>query len=195
MSRAALDRSARVQFAAALALGLVLFGVGLYMWRRPHTPVDASAADAEPSGSSAMADAAPAPVASVAPPSPVTLTDAHVLGCHDLGPKKTAPDQCDHVASIEKALSDAVEETAACVPPSASGGTIEYIADVSFLRHKLNVILPAAGRSVRDRKVLHACASAVRSVLRRTPIDGVDHQHARYEISVTATYRGASRGG
>jgi hypothetical protein len=194
MSRAAHDRTARTQFAAALVLGLVLFGAGLYMWRRPHAPVDASAADAEPSGSTAMGDAAPAPVASAEPQSPVTLSDAHVLGCHDRGPKKTAPDQCDHVVSIEKALSDAVQETAACVPSTANGGTIEYVADVSFLRHQMNVILPAAGRSLRDPKVLHACATAVRSVMRRTPIDGVDHQHARYKISVTATYRGAARG-
>jgi hypothetical protein len=195
MSRAAQDRTARLQFAGALVAGLVLFGVGLYVWRRPHTPIDASAADAEPSESAAMADAAPPPAASAEPPSPVTLTDAHVLGCHDLGPKVTPPDQCDHVASIEKALSDAVHETAACVPPSASGGTIEYVADVSFLRHKMNVILPAAGRSVRDRKVLHACASAVRSVMRRVSIEGSDHQHARYQISITATYRNVARGG
>jgi hypothetical protein len=196
MSRAAHDRSVRVQLGAALALGLVLFASGLYLWRRPHIPVDTVETDAEPSA--ATLDAAPDPVAAAVDagsPSPVTLSDPRVLGCHDRGPKKTPADQCDHITPLEQALMNAVEDAAACVPPAASGGTIEYVADVSFLRHRLNVTLPRAGRSVRDRKVLGACASAVRTAMHGLPLEGVDHQHARYQISVTATYRGSVRGG
>ncbi len=195
MSRAAHDRSVRVQFGAALVLGLILLATGLYLWRRPHTPADASSADAEPAASIAVADAAPAPVPTAEAPAPVTLSDARVLACHDRGTRKTAPDQCDHVATVEKALTTAVEEAVGCMPTSVSGGTIEYVADVSFLRHKLLVTLPRAGRSVHDRKILSACASAVRSAMHRLPLDGVSHDHARYQISVTATYRGAARGG
>jgi hypothetical protein len=196
VSRAAQDRSVRAQLASAIAVGLVLVASGLYIWRRPPTPRDVLATEAA-SASPPSADDAGGPVAAVdaGSASPVMLSDARVVACHDRGPKVTPADQCDHVASIEKALANAVERAAACVPESATGGTIEYVADVSFSRRKVNVILPRAGRSVSDRKVLSACATAVRSVLYRLPLEGVDHQHARYKISVTATYRHVVRGG
>jgi hypothetical protein len=59
---------------------------------------------------------------------------------------------------------------------------------VSFSRRKVSVILPRAGRSVRDRKVLSACATAVRGAMGGLALDGIDHQHAQYRISVIATY-------
>jgi hypothetical protein len=194
---AAEERPVRVPLIAALLLGLVLVASGLYLWRRPHTPADPSAGD-DPAGSAAALASGAAPAAvppgpvDASPPSPVALSDARVLGCHDRGPKVTPADQCDHVATVEKALSAAVEQAATCVPADASGATIEYVADVSFLRRKVMVTLPRSGRSVHDRKVLHACAVAVRSAMQGVALDGVDHQHARYKIAVTATYRGGS---
>ena len=187
----------RVQLAAALVVGLVLVATGLYLWRRPHRPAEASATEAAAASASVVAEAAgpPAVPADAGSPSPVTLSDARVLACHDRGPKKTPVDQCDHVAPLEKALTDAVEQAAACVPEAGSSATIEYVADVSFLRHKVSVVLPRSGRSVHDRKVLGACASAVRSAMNSVPLAGVEHQHARYRISITATYRRSARGG
>jgi hypothetical protein len=183
----------RVQIAAALLVGLVLVATGLYLWRRPHTPADSTVSDAASASASAPSALGSSPSltspADAGRPSPVTLSDARVIGCHDRGPKKTPADECDHVAPIEKALANAVEQSASCVPDSVNGGTIEYVADVSFLRHKVNVVLPRGGRSVRDRKVLVACATAVRSAMTAVPLDGLDHQHARYRIAVTATYR------
>jgi hypothetical protein len=85
-----------------------------------------------------------------------------------------------------------VEQYAACVVPSSPGASIEYVADVSFARRRVSVSLPRAGRSVQDRKVLRACASAVRGAMQAVALDGVDHQHARYQIAITATYRGKS---
>ena len=81
------------------------------------------------------------------------------------------------------------------VPGSAGGGTIEYVADVSFSRHRVNVLLPRAGRSVHDRKAIRACSTAVRGALQGVALEGMEHQHARYKIAVTATYRGTSNGG
>jgi hypothetical protein len=206
------DRSLRVRIGAAVLVGLVLIAAGLYLWRRPHAPADASSDEA--ASASALAAEPPPPAPQVdAGPSPVALSDARVLGCHDRGPKVTPPDQCDHLVPIEKALSIAVEQAATCVPPSvgagtAAGGTgggngagaagpptIEYVADVSFVHHRLSVTLPHAGRSVRDRKVLRACAAAVRAAMQLTALDGVEHQHAQYRISVTATYRGTQAPG
>jgi hypothetical protein len=196
VSRAAQDRSVRARLALALAAGLVLVASGLYLWRRPPAPSDVPATEVTAVSPLSVGDAG-SPIAAVdaGSSSPVALSDARVVACHDRGPRKTPADQCDHVASVEKALASAVEQSAACVPDSASGGTIEYVADVSFSRRKVSVILPRAGRSVSDRKVLSACATAVRSAMSRLPLEGVDHQHARYKISVTATYRHIVRGG
>jgi hypothetical protein len=194
------DRPVRVQLVGALLLGLVLVASGLYLWRRPRSGADSSSSDP------AAASASIAPLAGdpgiVAPPavdagasSPVALSDARILACHDRGSKKTPPDQCDHIGSIERALSSAISQASACVPTAGGGGTIEYVADVSFSRHRVNVSLPRAGRSVHDRKVLRACSTAVRGALQGVALDGVDHQHARYQIAVTATYRGSASGG
>jgi hypothetical protein len=186
---AADDRSLRLRLIVASLLGLVLVASGLYLWRRPHAPADASAAE-EPASAAAIAvDAPPAPAVRDAGASPVAVSEARVLGCHDRGPRVTPPDQCDHVTPFEKALSAAVEQSAPCVPAAQQGGTIEYVADVSFLHHKVTVSLPRAGRSLRDRKVLRACAAAVRGAMQTTALDGIDHLHAQYRISVTATYR------
>jgi hypothetical protein len=191
-SSVAPDRPARFQLAAALLLGLVLVGSGLCLWRRPHTSSDAAAAPAPPpSALASVAVVAAPPAVDAGAPAAVVLSDARVLSCHDRGPRRTAPDQCDHPAAVEQALSSAIERSASCVPPGAGGGTIEYVADVSFLRHRLRVTLPRAGRSIRDRKVLRACSAAVRGAIEGLKLDGMAHQHARYEIAVTATYRGA----
>jgi hypothetical protein len=196
---AAEDRPVRAQLVAALLLGLVLVASGLYLWRRPRSG-DASGSD--PAAATAAATADDAGVAVTAPTTVdagstgagVALSDPRVLACHDRGTKRTAPDQCDHVAPVEQALTSAITQAAACVP-AAGGGTIEYVADVSFSRHKVSVSLPRAGRSVRDLKVLRACSSAVRGAMQGVALDGVDHQHARYKIAVTATYRGSASGG
>ena len=102
---------------------------------------------------------------------PVTLSDPRVLGCHDRGSGKTPPDECDHLALMEKAFAHVIEQAATCVPDSASGGTIEYVADVSFARRKVRISLPRSGRSVHDRKVVRACAAAVREGMLATDLD------------------------
>jgi hypothetical protein len=195
------DRPLRVQLVGALLLGLVLVASGLWLWRRPHTPDGAGAG--EPSAASSagegllgdggLAATIATPEAGVA--GPVTLSEARVLACHDRGSKKTPPDQCDHVGGVEHALSGAIAQASSCVPTSGTGGTIEYVADVSFSRHKLSVSLPRAGRSLQDRKVLHACSTAVRGAMQSVDLEAMDHQHARYKIAVTATYRGSGTGG
>jgi hypothetical protein len=197
---AAEDRPVRTQLGAALLLGLVLVASGLYVWRRPRSPSDA-ASEAAPSSSAAIplaaiSDAGALAVAVEAGGSgAVALSDVRTLACQDRGSKKTAPDLCDHLSPIEQALSSAIVQAGACVPGAAGGGTIEYVADVSFSRHRVHVILPRDGRSVRDHKALRACSTAVRGALQAVALEGMEHQHSRYKIAVTATYRGASGGG
>src|ERR1700733_8264980 len=84
MSRAAHDRSVRVQFAAALVVGLVLFATGLYLWRRPHAPADAAEGLDGDAETATTGDASPVATAAATveagTPSPVTLSDARVVG-------------------------------------------------------------------------------------------------------------------
>jgi hypothetical protein len=196
------DRPGRLQLGAALLAGLVLVGSGLYMWRRPRG-ADTAGDEASPAASAAaLGDAGVilgAPGVDAGTSSPVVLSEPRVLACQDRGTKKTAPDACDRLVPVEKALADAIHQAATCVAPEAgaAGGTIEYVADVSFSRHKVNLSLPRAGRSVHDRKVVRACSTAVRGSLEGLggALDGIDHQHARYKIAVTATYRGSAPGG
>jgi hypothetical protein len=194
------DRPVRLQLVGALLFGLVLVASGLYVWRRPRAAEPA--AEAAAASAAAVASQA-AVVAAISPPaagdaggaSSPTLSAARVLGCHDRGSHKTPPDQCDHLASVEEALSSAITQASSCVPASGGGGTIEYVADVSFLRQKVSLSLPRGGRSVRDAKVLRACSTAVRGGIQGLSLGTMDHAHARYKIAVTATYRGASGGG
>jgi hypothetical protein len=189
------DRPARAQLVATTFVGLALVASGLYLWRRPRTPPDA--AEPAPAAASALAveDARPAgALIDAGGPSTVTVSEPRVVACHDKGSRKTPAEQCDHVATVEQALAQAIEQSATCGSSSPSGGTIEYLADVSFSRRKVRVTLPASGRSVHDRRVVGACATAVREAMQAVPLDTADHQHARYKISVTATYRGKIHG-
>jgi hypothetical protein len=165
------------------------------MWRTPHSPVDGAPTEVAPRGSLeslADDDAGHSPFDAGARATPVVLSGARVVGCHDRGSRKTPPDACDHLAAIERALSHAIERAVGCIPPSPEGATIEYLADVSFARHKVRVSLPRLARTVHGRKVVRACAAAVRDAMAGVALDGIDHQHARYQISITATYPGKS---
>ena len=169
----------------ALILGLVLVAIPLYLWRRPR-------ADAVPVGSGADAGVGPA----AATPTPAAedklgVSEARILLCQDPGPKKTTAEQCDHVADVEKAFAKAIEESASCMPKDAGGGTVVYVADVSFKRKAVNVATPKEGRTMKNVKAVSTCQAAIKSRLQALPLDPITHTHARYKFSMTATYPGA----
>ncbi|MGH7271960.1 MAG: hypothetical protein ACREJ3_16140, partial [Polyangiaceae bacterium] len=186
------DRRGRALFGAAILLGVVLIAIGVALWRRPRTRDAGTGVAALDSGLAWDDAGSPPATVDAGPPPPVVLGDARIIGCHDKGLKRTLPEDCDHVVAIEKALATAIEHAAACVNSASgragdssasgsgggSGGTIEYVADVSFSRHRVRVRLPRAGRSVHDRKAVRACSSAVREAMQSTPLDGVEHAHA-----------------
>jgi hypothetical protein len=178
----------------ALLLGIMLFAVPLYLWRRPRGAqvalrLDAAASDA---GRDAVV-ASPAPLPEASLPSPVKLADPRVLECHDKGSKRTPPEQCDHVAAFEKAFEDAILATHECVPPDAGAGSIEYVADLSFGRRRnpVTLALPRDGRSFQSAKIVKDCTAGVRARLNTMPVAPLPHTHARYKIAVVASY-GAS---
>jgi len=189
------DRPARLQMIVALILVLVLVAIPLYLWRRPRAESIAAAADA--ADASADPNATGAPLASGAA-TPVdegkpTLGEAQTLSCHDPGSKKTSAEQCDHLVEVGKALAKAIEESASCVPKDAGGGTVQYVADVSFKRRSVNVSAPKDSRSMKNAKVVAACQSAVKARLQSVALDSVQHAHARYRVAITATYAGPVR--
>lgn len=187
------DRPLRAQLVGALLLGLLLVATGLYLWRRPpHGEVVSPAPEAPSAAASAADDAGSLAAVVDAAPSLITVSEVRVVGCHDRGPKVTPPEGCDRLPPIEQALSHAVEQSLPCVPSTETGGTIEYLADVSFSRHKLRILLPRSGRSVQDRKTVTSCATSVRDAMHSVSLEGLEHQHARYQLAVTATYRGRS---
>ena len=73
----------------------------------------------------------------------------------------------------------------------AGGGTIEYVAEMSFKRKSLAIATPKETRSFKNQKVVAACAAAVKAKLGAQSFDGIVHQHARYKVAITASYPGA----
>ena len=185
---AAVDRPARLQMIVALMLGLVLVAIPLYLWRRPRAESISTAHSGADAGGAPMLPMMPT-TAAESEPKP-TLSDARVLQCQDPGSKKTSPEQCDHVPELEKAFAKAIEESASCVPKDAGGGTIQYVADVSFKKKAVVVTTPKEARSMKNVKVAAACATTVKAKLHTLALDGLTHQHARYKIAITATYPG-----
>lgn len=177
-------RPARVQMIVALLLGVVLVGIPLYLWRRPRT---------ESIAASSGADGGVLYVPLPTEETKVVLGEPRVKECQDLGPKKTAPDQCDHVVELERALAKAIEENAACVPREAGGGTIVYVADVSFKKKQIIVITPKEGRTLKSQKAVETCRAAVKGTLQTANLDAMVHQHARYKITLSAIYPGGTK--
>jgi len=190
------DRPTPPQLVAASLVGLLLLTGGLFMWRVPRSPSDGGPPEAtagKPLESAADDDAGDhSSTDAGARGAPVVLSGARVVGCHDRGSRKTPPEACDHLVVIERALSMAIERAVGCIPPSPEGATVEYLADVSFTRHKVRVSLPRLARTVQGRKVVSACAAAVRDGMAGVALGNMGHEHARYQISITATYPGKS---
>jgi hypothetical protein len=189
------DRVARLQTIAAVVLGLALIAIPLYLWRRPRSetqPVTSvSDASAPLPVASALASAAP-PGVPAAPT--VTLSDAKVMECHDVGSRRTKPEDCDQLEPVEKAFAEAVTGAGSCVTASSGGGTLVYILDASFgrKRHPLELYVPRDGRLLKNRNAapgaVTACIAAVKKGLESMTLEGVPHAHSRYKIAITTTY-------
>jgi hypothetical protein len=170
----------------ALVLGLVLVAIPLYLWRRPRADAvavsGAADAGAEP--------AAAAPTSASASDDKPTVSEARNVLCQDPGPKKTPAEQCDRLVDVEKAFGKAIEETASCMPKDAGGGVVVYVLDVTFKRKALNVATPKEGRTAKSARAVASCQGAVKARLQTLSLDAIAHAHARYKISMTATYPG-----
>ncbi|MBL8608520.1 MAG: hypothetical protein JNL38_14440 [Myxococcales bacterium] len=191
------DRPMRVQMIVALVLGLVLVSIPLYLWRRPRVDGDPvtvghGAPPAVVSVSSAPAVGAASDAGAGAPGPRVTVADPRVVSCGD-GTKKSKSDGCDRPEALGKALSQAVLDASSCMPESAGGGTVTYVADVSLTKKKIDVRAPKDGRSLKAGKVVGACAQAVKKKLESQSFEGLAHDHGKYRVEVVATYSGPNK--
>jgi hypothetical protein len=193
------DRVARLQTIAAVVLGLALIAIPLYLWRRPRSespPVTSAVVGSAPG--SPFGDAGADAQASLPAEPTVSLSDAKVLECHDTGSKRTRPEDCDHLAAVEKGLATAISASATCLGGTAPGavGTLTYVVDASFLRkhHPIEVLVPRDGRQIKGLhgaqagQAVSGCASLVKKGMESVALDGVPHAHARYKVAITATY-------
>jgi len=171
----------------ALILGLVLVAIPLYLWRRPR----AEAISVNAGGADAGVLPAVTAATTGAVEEKLVVGEPKILSCHDPGPKKTPPEQCDHVAELEKAFAKAIEDSVSCVPREAGGGTIIFVADVTFKKKTASVSTPKEGRTLKSSKVAGTCEKAIRNKLSTLPFEAMKHEHARYRVSITATYPGA----
>jgi hypothetical protein len=183
---AQVDRPARLQMIVALILGLVLVAIPLYLWRRPRAEsISVSTGNPDGGGLAAVTGAT-----TPGGEEKLVVGDLKTLSCHDPGPKKTAPEQCDHLVELERAFAKAIEESASCVTKEAGGGTIIYLADVAFKKKTAAVTTPKEGRTLKNPKAIAACEKAVRLKMTILPFETMKHEHARYKVSVTAAYPG-----
>lgn len=174
------ERPARVQMIVALVLGLVLVAIPLYLWRRPRA--DTIPLSTTPSAAAATVE----PPAAPAPEKP-QIGETKVVLCQDPGPKKTAADQCDHPADLEKAIVKAIEEAGSCAK-GEGGGAIGYVADVSFKRKSIAISTSKEKTTMKSAKAVSACQSAVKGKLGSLAFESITHSHARYKIAISATY-------
>ncbi|WP_394826936.1 hypothetical protein [Pendulispora albinea] len=192
---ASVDRVGKIQLIIVGLLTLALVAIPLYLWRRPRAGEDSSEPLVRPvaavSATSADTAAPPSSAAPDAGTSGLSLSEMSVLSCHDRGTKKTAPSECDRLPAIESAFAAAIVKRAECVPQSAGGGTIQYVADVGFARtrNKIAILTPRDGRTLKSAKLASTCAAAVKKELASTSLD-VPHGHERYKLAVTASYAG-----
>lgn len=168
----------------ALLLGLVLVAIPLYLWRRPQAESIQVSTTTPEGGATGINTPTPAVEEKL------SLAEPRVLSCHDPGPKKTPPEQCDHVVELEHAFAKAIEDGVSCVPKDAGGGTIIYVADVNVRRRTVAVTTPKESRTLKSSKVAGLCERAVKSHLSLN-YESMKHEHARYRVAITATYPGA----
>jgi hypothetical protein len=169
----------------ALILGLVLVAIPLYLWRRPRAEsIAVGTANGDGGALPAVTGASTG-----GDSDKLVIGEAKIMSCHDPGPKKTSPEQCDHVTEFEKAFAKAIEESASCVPKDAGGGTMIYLADVAYKKRTLSITTPKEGRTLKSSKVAGTCEKAVRNKL-NVNYETIKHEHARYRVTITATYPG-----
>ena len=177
---------ARLQMLLALALGVVLVGGSLYVWRRPKPDAAEPAAVAALAAGAPRASAEPAAVAITKKEPIVLVGEPRVQSCQDLGPGKT--DECGVAEPLGAALKKAIVDNEACLPPSEGAGSIEFVADFQFEKKRVTVTAPQSSRTVKSSRASVGCAAAVKRSLVAGGALALPHDHARVKVAAQASY-------
>jgi hypothetical protein len=182
------DRASRLQMLGMLGIGMLLIGVPLYFWRRPaqapaNTPVQtpqlSEALPFAPTTTAGLVDGG------AEPKTAFSVGDVRILSCRDA--RKEAS-ECGKLPALEEAFAKAVREHPTCLPAAAGGGTVQYLADVSFAKKHIGILTPRDGRSVHNPKLLKPCTVAIKRSLDAFTLSSVEHAHVHYKLSLVATY-------
>lgn len=185
----------------AVAAGLVLLAVPLYLWSqvRPVPPAavgddepaleDGPVAGLEPLDGGLLRGALPSidALEQAAERASVKLSPFQTIRCVKRGPGRTPPERCDHVEELEQALEEAIRNNVALGPARPKGATVSFVMDVDFNAKRLEIY---RGKSSTVPK--GETEELFRRVKRAVPPPRWDEDggrdHYRYIVYVMATY-------
>ena len=177
------ERPIRPQLVLGVLLGIVLVAVPLYLLRRPSPAV--SETSAPPTlgfgGVLRTEEDAGAPAAAV------SLGPAQRVRCGVSANQISSEGSlCDALPELETALARAIVASVDCAPRAGEDGSINYVLEVDFSSHRLNVFAGKSGqwRGPRVRKAI----SCTQRALPGPDWANIAHQHQYYAIAILATY-------
>jgi hypothetical protein len=183
------ERPLRAQLVVALVVGLILLAVPLYLWRRPRSETGDTQAAVGPADASVVPvrDAAPDVAAPPEKPERVRLGPVQRVKCSaSRAIRGQEGALCDALPFFEKALAESIIKNVACAPRLAKTGSINYVLQINFRKHWLNVF-PGASGQWRGPKARRAVACVERS-LKKPDWDKITHQYSYYMIAIMASY-------
>jgi hypothetical protein len=173
----------------ALVVGLILLAVPLYLWRRPRSETGDTQAAVGPADASVarVRDAAPDVAAQPERSERVRLGPVQRVKCSASSAIRGQEGAlCDALPFFEKALAESIIKNVACAPRLAKTGSINYVLQIDFRKHWLNVF-PGASGQWRGPKARRSVACVERS-LNKPDWDKITHQYSYYMIAIMATY-------
>lgn len=177
------ERPIRPQTVLGVLLAVVLVAVPLYLLRRPAPNVSETNVPAALGFGSVLRTEIDAGV----PAAEVTLGPAQRVRCGISANQISSEGSlCDALPELETALARAIVASVDCAPRAGEDGSINYVLEVDFQSHRLNIFAGKSGlwRGPRVRKAITCAQRALPS----PDWENVPHQHQYYAIAILATY-------
>jgi hypothetical protein len=178
------ERPLRAQLVIALVLGLILFAVPLYLFRRPSGTATHVATDG---GAQRFGGVVRATVDASTGSGGVMLGRAQRVRCGASASQTSGEGGlCDALPALEAAFRTAIRGNDECAPRTGSEGSINYVLEVDFASNRLNVF-PGKSGKWRGPRAQRAATCVLRSF---PPVawGEITHQHQYYAIAILATY-------
>jgi hypothetical protein len=184
------ERPLRAQLVVAVVIGLMLMAVPLYLWRRPSMELAAEGGAAPEAANVAVAVAARVleePKGHEPEPASAEFSSVVRVSCSSAPNRKgESGELCDRLPFFEKALTDAVQSAAGCVPKTGKAGSINYVLTVDFTRRKLHVFPGQSGdwKGPSARRATECVAKA----LPKPDFATIAHKYRYYVLAQMVRY-------